>query len=120
MPGKNSKILISDDSVFMRNVLKTILQNDGFSNFVEANNGEEALKQNEAEKPELILLDLIMPKIGGIDVLKNIGKLAKVIVISAVGQDAVIAEAKTLGAKGFIIKPFDNKQVLEEVNKVLS
>lgn len=117
MKKTDQKILLADDSAFMRNVLKNILQNAGFTNFVEAENGVQALAKIASEKPDLVLLDLIMPEKGGIDVLKEAGKIQKFLVISAVGQESVIQEAMTLGAKGFIIKPFDNKQVIDEVNK---
>lgn len=120
MDKKNIKILLADDSAFMRNVLKNILQNDGFGNFVEAGDGVEALAKIKSEKPDLVLLDLIMPEKGGVEVLKEIGKIQKVLVISAVGQDSIIKEAATLGAAGYIVKPFDNKQVIDEVNKAVS
>lgn len=120
MDKKDQKILMADDSAFMRNVLKNILQNDGYANFVEAENGVEALAKIKSEKPVLVLLDLIMPEKGGVEVLKEVGKVQKILVISAVGQDAVIKEALSLGAAGYIVKPFDNKQVVEEIAKVLS
>jgi two-component system chemotaxis response regulator CheY len=119
METKNTKILIVDDSVFMRTVLKNILENDGYKDFFEAGNGNEALEKIKAENPDLVLLDVIMPEKGGIDVLKEVGITSKIIMISAVGQDKIMEEARSLGAKGYIIKPFDNKLVSEEVKKVL-
>lgn len=117
---KQIKILIVDDSVFMRNVLKNILTNAGYSYYVEGSNGNEALKLAEAEKPDLILLDLIMPEMGGIDVLKKIGGKERIIIISAVGQDSMVDEAKQYGAKSYIIKPFDINQVVDTVTAVMS
>ncbi len=115
----NPKILISDDSMFMRKILKDILATAGYTNIIEATNGKEAVAQYEAEKPDLVLLDLIMPEMDGFEVLKKIGTTAKVLVISAIGQESMIAEANQYGALGFVNKPFDPSQVLSEVKKAL-
>lgn len=112
------KILIADDSIFMRNVLKDILAKVGHE-LIDAENGKEALEKYDSEKPDLVLLDIIMPEVDGIEVLKKIGKTAKVIVISAVGQEKMVEEAKSLGALDYIVKPFDNEKVLEAVKNVL-
>lgn len=113
------KILIADDSQFMRGILKDIVTSQGYE-FVEAENGKVALEQYEKEKPDLVLLDIIMPEVDGIEVLKKIGNKAKVIVISAVGQDKMVEEAKDLGAVDYIVKPFDDKKVMETIKKVIS
>jgi two-component system chemotaxis response regulator CheY len=120
MLDKNIKILIVDDSSFMRSVLKDILVRSGFTHFVEAENGKEAIEKFNVERPGLILLDIVMPEMSGIEVLKQVGRITKVIVISAVGQEAMVEEAKQLGARGYIIKPFDEKAVLDEISKVAS
>lgn len=117
---KNIKVLIADDSAFMRKVLKDTLESAGFSNFIECGDGKECLEKYELEKPGLVLLDIIMPEVDGMEVLKKIGKIAKVVVISAVGQEKMIEEAKELGALGYIVKPFDKKPVVDEINRVLS
>ena len=117
---KNTKILLADDSAFMRKILKDILTEAGFSIFVEAENGNEALEKYEAEKPGLILLDIIMPELDGLGVVKKIGKEANIIIISAVGQDEMLKEAKDNGVKGYIVKPFDKEQVLKEVETALA
>jgi two-component system chemotaxis response regulator CheY len=119
METKNQKILMVDDSAFMRTVLKNILENVGYVNFVEVGNGNEALEKIKTEHPDLILLDIIMPDKGGIEVLKEVGTTNNVIMITAVGQEKIIEEAKNLGAKGYLIKPFDNRQVEAEVKKIL-
>ena len=113
------KILIADDSQFMRKVLKDILHEAGYTDLVECEDGNQCLAKYAAEKSDLILLDIIMPEVDGREVLKKIGKEAKVIVISAVGQEKMVEEAKKLGALDYIVKPFDNAQVLEAVKKVL-
>jgi two-component system, chemotaxis family, chemotaxis protein CheY len=112
------KVLISEDSQFMRGVLKDALSSEGYE-LMEAENGKEALEKFESEKPNLVLLDIIMPEVDGIEVLKKIGKSAKVIVISAVGQEKMVEEAKELGAVDYIVKPFDNNKVLEAVKQAL-
>lgn len=117
---KQIKILIADDSAFMRRVLKDILQEAGFSNFTECGNGKECLSTYGEINPDLVLLDIIMPEVDGLEVLKNIGDKARVLIISAVGQGKILEEARKLGAKGYIIKPFDSKQVLDEVEKAFA
>ncbi len=114
-----ARILIADDSSFMRKVLMDILKGEGFTQFAECASGTECIAKIESEKPELVLLDIIMPEMDGMEVLKKHGGDVPVIIVSAVGQDAMIAEAKTNGAKGYIVKPFDRKQVIAEIAKVL-
>lgn len=115
----NSKVLIADDSVFMRKVLKEILTEGGITNFLEAENGKDAVEKYKSERPGLILLDIVMPEMDGLEVLKQIGKEANVLVISAVGQEKMIDEAMHNGAKGYIVKPFDKEKVLEEIKKAI-
>ncbi len=115
-----AKILISDDSQFMRKILSDILTKNGFDNIIEAVNGEQAVEKFKSEKPDLMLLDVIMPEKDGIEVAKElIPQGAKVIMVSAVGQDDMIKQAKDLGVLGYIIKPFEEKQVIDEVKKAL-
>lgn len=117
---RNIKILIADDSPFMRKMLKEILEVGGFKNIIEAGDGNEALEKHESENPDLVLLDIIMPKLDGIEILKKIGEGTKTLIISAVGKEDIIEEAKELGANGYIVKPFDEKRVMGEIEKVLS
>jgi len=117
-----SKILIADDSLFMRKILKDILSED--YKVVEADSGAKALEQFEKEKPDLILLDIIMPKgeEEGVRVLRSIIEKdpeAQVVMITAIGQEAIIEECRKLGAKDYIVKPFDAKMVDETVEKCL-
>jgi two-component system, chemotaxis family, chemotaxis protein CheY len=114
------KILVVDDSAFMRKVLTDILRVAGFENVIEAENGKQALEKVESEKPDLVLLDIIMPEIDGIEVLKQLQGRTKSMIISAIGQDEIMKEAKQYGALGFIVKPFDNEKVIEEISKVIS
>ncbi len=104
----------------MRNVLKDILRGAGYTDLAECADGKECMEKYAAEKPDLVLLDIIMPNVDGLEVLKKIGAAAKVVIISAVGQEKMIEEAKKLGALDYIVKPFDNAQVIEAVKKALA
>ena len=105
---KKIKILIADDSSFMRNILKSILQAQGFSNFVECSNGKECIKEFRSEKPDLVLLDIVMPEVDGLGVLRNIGTTAKVIIVSAIGQDQMIGESyPVVSREEFLSQPAD-------------
>jgi len=117
-----AKILTADDSVFMRKILIKILNNMGHEDIIEAENGDDALRLFKEESPELTLLDIVMKGKYGIDVLKDIIKInpeAKVIMVSAVGQESIVKEAKDIGALDFVTKPFKEEQVIETVNNVL-
>lgn len=112
---KDKKILIIDDSKMASFVLEDILREDGFTNIIRASNGKDALNAYTNEKPDLVLLDIIMPNMNGIDVLRKLGKNAKVIIASAVGQDSIIKEAKELGALDYLVKPLNKEEVLKKV-----
>jgi two-component system chemotaxis response regulator CheY len=115
----DKKILIVDDSPVMRKILRDTLEGAGYMNLIEATNGQEAMDIFATEKPDLMFLDIIMPDVSGMDVLREIGKGAKVVVVSAVGQNAMIDTAKKLGAMDYIIKPFDQDQVLAKTARYL-
>lgn len=108
------KVLIVDDAVFMRMVLKDILSKLDFQIVAEASDGEEAITKYEEFHPDLTTLDLIMPKMDGLQTLKailSVDKDAKVIICSASGQHAKVQEALSIGAKDFIVKPFNPNKV---------
>jgi len=117
------KILIADDSQFMRNMLKDILVKEGHKDNLEAEDGIEALRiLKSKKKPDLILLDIIMPNLGGLGVLRKMKKSdvsKRVIVVTAVGQEKMKEEAKKLGVENYIVKPFREKEVVEMVKKIL-
>jgi two-component system, chemotaxis family, chemotaxis protein CheY len=113
------KILIVDDSAFMRKVLRDIFESAGYTQFIEAGNGREAIEKFRSDAPDFMFLDVIMPDMNGMDVLREIGKEAKIIVISAVGQAEMIEQAKSLGALDYVVKPFDRDQVLLKAEKYL-
>lgn len=116
-------ILVADDSLFMRTVIKGILE-DRYA-VVEAGSGAESLKQFERTRPDLVLLDVVMPEGDeeGLRVLRRImsaDPAAKVVMITALGQqDAVVKECLSLGAKGCIVKPFNEAQILALVEECL-
>jgi len=115
------KILIVDDSAFMRTILKNLIPQSKWADatVIEASDGDEAIAQSHNEKPDLVLLDIVMPGKDGIEVLKEIGyALPSVVIVSSMGQEAIIDQAKTLGAKDYIVKPFDAKLVIDSLNKL--
>jgi two-component system chemotaxis response regulator CheY len=115
------KVLIVDDSAFMRTILKDLISQSKWagSEISEAENGDQAIAQCQANKPDLLLLDIVMPGKDGIEVLKEIGfDSPSVVIVSSMGQDNIIDQAKSLGAKDYIVKPFDAKQVVESLNKL--
>jgi two-component system, chemotaxis family, chemotaxis protein CheY len=117
------KILITDDSEFMREILSNILVKNGYRDIIEASNGEEAIETYRRENPDLVLLDIIMgPSLTGLDALKDIKKIdpsAKVIMITVVDQPEVGKRAKTLGALDYIYKPVDKKIFLKVIKNAL-
>lgn len=111
-------VLIVDDSLYMRTVIKDALEQGGFTVIGQAANGEEAIDLAFELKPDIITLDNILPDMIGTDILKVYGDGglgSKVIMISAVGQESVIQEGISLGAKAYIVKPFTSDQLLQAV-----
>ncbi len=116
------KILIVDDAAFMRMMLADILVENGFQVTGEAENGEEALRLYKELKPDLVSMDIIMPGSGGIGAIRDILKedpQAKILVVSALGQKALVKEALDAGAKGFVVKPFKPEKVIEKIQNIL-
>lgn len=117
------KILITDDAAFTRNMLKKIINKTDYSEVIgEASNGNEAIKLYQDLKPDLVTMDLVMPEKGGIETIEEILKIdgsATIVVVSALGQEALVLEAAKKGAKDFIQKPFKNDQVLEVMERIL-
>ena len=116
------RILIVDDSFYMRTMLKNMLTDAGYEVVGEAPNGQTALELAKETKPDLITLDVILPDNTGLDVLKGIKADQpdmKVIIVSAVGQEVIVNEALEYGALSYIVKPFSEEKVLEVVNEAL-
>lgn len=115
-------ILICDDAAFMRMMIKDILTKNGYNVAGEAENGLKAIEKYKEVSPDLVLMDITMPEMGGIEALKEIKKLdgsATVIMCSAMGQQAMVIESIQAGAKDFIVKPFQAERVIEAVKKVV-
>jgi len=118
----DATILITDDTIFTRTVLKDILSSNGFKHIVEAGNGEEAVKQYKLNRPDAVLMDITMPVMTGLEALRLIREFdpqARVIMCTAMGQRSMVVEAIQSGAKDFIVKPFQSNRVLESLHKVL-
>jgi two-component system chemotaxis response regulator CheY len=117
------KILIVDDAAFMRMMIKDILSKNGYEIVGEAADGAQAVEQYKEHHPDLVTMDITMPEMDGITALKEIKKLnpnAKVIMCSAMGQQAMVIDAIQAGAKDFIVKPFQADRVLEAIGKTLA
>ena len=119
----NPCILIVDDSRVIRNRVKRVLYNNELSNIHLAENGLECLKLYREVNPDLVILDIILPDMDGIEILEeifNIDRTAKVIMLSAILSDKNVESAISMGAKACIPKPFDEKSFIQEVNKIIS
>lgn len=117
-----AKILLVDDAAFMRMMIKDILTKNGYNIVGEAENGAKAVEKYAELKPDLVLMDITMPEMDGIEALKKIKAAdanASIIMCSAMGQQAMVIESIQSGAKDFIVKPFQADRVLEAVQKVV-
>ncbi|HEU0080178.1 MAG TPA: response regulator [Longimicrobiaceae bacterium] len=115
-------VLICDDAIFMRTMIGDILTQAGFQIVGEAETGLQAVEKYRALKPDLVTMDIVMPDMGGIDAVREIVKDdpgAKVLMCSAMGQQALVIEAIQAGARDFVVKPFQPSRVLEAVQRVL-
>jgi two-component system chemotaxis response regulator CheY len=116
------RVMLVDDASFMRMMLKNILVGSGYEVIGEAENGAKAVEQYKNLKPDLVIMDIIMPEMGGIDAVREIVKVnpaAKILMCSSMGQQSLVVEAIQAGAKDFIVKPFQPSNVLEAVKKAL-
>lgn len=116
------RILIVDDAAFMRMMIKDILTKNGYNIAGEAENGQKAVEKYNETKPDLVMMDITMPEMDGIQALKKIKEVdadAKIIMCSAMGQQAMVIESIQSGAKDFIVKPFQADRVLEAVKKAI-
>ncbi|MCU0621829.1 MAG: response regulator [Gemmatimonadales bacterium] len=115
-------VLVCDDAIFMRTMISDILAQAGYEVVGEAESGAQAVQQYRALKPDLVTMDIVMPDMGGIDAVREIVKedpQARILMCSAMGQQALVVEAIQAGAKDFIVKPFQPSRVLEAVQRVL-
>ncbi|HEU4682536.1 MAG TPA: response regulator [Gemmatimonadales bacterium] len=119
----NQTVLVCDDAIFMRTMISDILSQAGFEIVGEAESGVQAVEKYRALKPDLVTMDIVMPDMGGIEAVREICKddpEAKILMCSAMGQQALVVEAIQAGAKDFVVKPFQPSRVLEAVQRVLA
>jgi len=118
-----NRVLIVDDAAFMRMMLKDILAKNGYEIVGEAENGAIGVEKFKELKPDLVTMDITMPEMDGISAVKKIKSMdvnARVVMCSAMGQQAMVIDAIQAGARDFIVKPFQPERVLEAVQKALS
>ena len=112
----SATVMIIDDAVFMRNILRAIITDKGFTVVAEAASGIEAMKTLHDHNPDIVILDIILPDVNGLDLLDSILKVrpqAKVVICSSIGQEPIIKKALDHGAKAFIQKPFTPEKIAE-------
>ena len=117
-----AKILIVDDAEFLRVRISKMLTGDGFE-VIEAENGARAVEIYQRDRPDLVLLDVTMPEMDGLTALKHIRGFdpkARVVMLTALGQESVVLEAIKSGARDFIVKPFERDRVMNAINKLLA
>lgn len=118
----SKKVLIVDDAAFMRMIIKDILTDNGYEVIGEAENGIEAVDLYNESIPDLVIMDITMPGMDGIQAVREIIKQdsnARIIMCSAMGQQEMVIESIEAGAKDFIVKPFQSERVVEAVRKVM-
>lgn len=116
-----AKILVVDDAEFLRVRISKMLQGDGHE-IAEAENGARAVAVYKQEKPDLVLMDITMPEMDGLTALKEIrgyDPKAKVVMLTALGQESVVLEAIKSGARDFVVKPFERDRVMNAITKLL-
>lgn len=115
------KILIADDAAFMRVTIKNMLEKNGYEVAGEAQNGQIAIQKYSELKPDIVTMDITMPEVDGLAALKAIMQLdpnAKIVMVSAMGQRTMVMDAVVAGAKGFIVKPFNEETLLTALEKI--
>ena len=114
------KILLVDDAEFMRMMIKNTLTQNGYTDIIEASDGMEGLEKCLSENPDLVLMDITMPNLDGIEALRKLKEVqpsTRVVMCSALGQEKMVLEAIKLGAEDFIVKPFKPERIMKTVNK---
>ncbi|MGD8190490.1 response regulator [Brevibacillus ginsengisoli] len=121
--GYFAKIIVADDVSFMRLMLKNVLEDAGYLVVAEANNGEEAVRKFKQYSPDLIIMDITMPKLDGIKAMLEIKKVdptARVIMCTTMAQRPIVIHAIRCGADDFLVKPIQRENVLKAIEKVLN
>jgi len=115
-------VLIADDASFMRQMIREIIEPEGYEVVSEANNGVEAIERFEEFSPDIVTMDIVMPKQSGIDAVKDIlvrYPAARIVMCSALGQETLVMESLEAGAMDFIVKPFRPESVLGTLERIL-
>ena len=117
-----SKIMVVDDAGFMRKMIQTYLRKAGYTDFVEGEDGQKAVELYDSEKPDLVLMDITMPNMDGLEALKAIRASdgnANVVMCSAMGQETMVIDAIRSGAKDFIVKPFKGERIIKTITSIV-
>jgi len=117
------RVLVVDDAIFMRRMISEILVENGMEIVGEADTGAKAIERYKELRPDLVTMDIIMPEMNGIDAVRKIVEhdaQAKIVMCSALGQQALVQDAIAAGAKDFLIKPFNAARVVEVIAKVFN
>ena len=117
-----AKVMVVDDAAFMRLRASRVLQDNGHE-VVEAENGADAVRQYSEQRPDAVLMDITMPEMDGLAALKEIRKIdpsARIAMVTAMGQQAIVMEALRAGARDFVLKPFQPDRVLGALQKLLA
>jgi two-component system chemotaxis response regulator CheY len=117
-----ARILVADDASFMRQMIREIIETEGHEVIAEASDGVEAVEAYKQHQPDLVMMDIVMPRRSGIDAVKGLVQMdpnACVVMCSALGQESLVTEALQAGAKDFIVKPFKPELVASTIRKVL-
>ncbi len=117
-----ARVLVADDASFMRQMIREIVESEGFEVCGEASDGVEAVDEFKRLQPDVVTMDIVMPRKSGIDAVRGIMALdpgARVVMCSALGQETLVTEAMQAGARDFIVKPFKPDAVIETLKKVL-
>ena len=118
-----ASIVIADDAKFMRLMLKKILKTQGHDVIAEASSGEEVIQLYAKFRPDLVTMDIVMPSPNGIESVKRIREFdphAKIVMVTALGQETMVLEALKAGASDFVIKPFKADKIIKTVDKILN
>jgi two-component system chemotaxis response regulator CheY len=118
-----ARVLIVDDAAFMRMAIKMMLEKNGFEVVGEAENGAEGIEKYKELKPDIVTMDITMPVMDGnesLRIIRSYDPKAKVVMVSAMGQEAMVREAVMNGAKSFVVKPYKEEQFVQTLNKILA
>ncbi|MDK2887536.1 MAG: two-component system, chemotaxis family, chemotaxis protein CheY [Thermoanaerobacter sp.] len=117
------RILVVDDAAFMRMMIKNIVTKNGYEVVGEAENGKQAVEKYAELKPDIVTMDITMPDMDGIEAVKAIKAIdpeASIVMVSAMGQQAMVMDAIQAGARDFIVKPFQQERLLQAIERVLA